>query len=138
MLEIKLRPPLNFEIGKNLLFALSQDTSIQASRTPSKELRIVNTIEGSDKVTTLRLDSIEEMQKWSKHLANHAKDHFRWKHAAETVQYVPCVESVRNSYVRNSKRQGSLYDETPLIGESGSHMYKPSTWLWAYLLQMPR
>lgn len=92
-----------------------QETTIRASKTSTKEIRITNNIEGSEKVVILKLDSSEEAQKWLRHLANHTKDHARWKHAAETIQNVPCVESARNSFI--SKRQGSLYDETPLIGK---------------------
>lgn len=69
-------------------------------------------------MSVIKLESNEEAQKWLRHLVAHAKDHFRWKRAAESIQQVPCIESVRNSFINSSsKRQGSLYDETPLIGK---------------------
>lgn len=80
-----------------------------------KELRIINTIDGAEKTTTIKLDSSEEAQKWLRQLNTQVKDHLRWKHAAESLQNVPCVDTARNSFIGN-KRQGSLYDETPLIG----------------------
>ena len=92
-----------------------QETSIQPLKS-SKELRIVNIVDGTEKTATIRLESNEEAQRWLRQLNAHAKDHLRWKHAAESIQDVPCVESARNSFISN-KRQGSLYDETPLIGQ---------------------
>ncbi|XP_043290150.1 rhotekin-like isoform X2 [Venturia canescens] len=93
---------------------INKETSIQQSKSSSKELRIINNVSGSETTTTIRLDSTEEAQKWLRQLVSHAKDHSRWKHAAESIQEVPCIESARNSFISN-KRQGSLYDETPLI-----------------------
>ncbi|XP_046743720.1 rhotekin-like isoform X2 [Diprion similis] len=93
---------------------INRETLIQRSKSSSRELRISNTIEGSEKITTLRLETADEAQKWLRQLVAHAKDHLRWRHAAETIQDVPSIESARNSFISN-KRQGSLYDETPLI-----------------------
>ncbi|XP_023287617.1 rhotekin isoform X2 [Orussus abietinus] len=96
------------------IIPINRETSIQPCKSSSKELRITNSMEGSEKTTTIKLESNEEAQKWLRQLLSHSKDHLRWKHAAETIQDVPCVESTRNSFISN-KRQGSLYDETPLI-----------------------
>ncbi|XP_051160755.1 rhotekin-like isoform X2 [Leptopilina boulardi] len=95
------------------VITVNRETSIQPSKS-SKELRIINTIDGAEKTTTIKLDSSEEAQKWLRQLNTHVKDHLRWKHAAESLQNVPCVDTARNSFIGN-KRQGSLYDETPLI-----------------------
>ncbi|XP_046420157.1 rhotekin-like isoform X1 [Neodiprion fabricii] len=96
------------------ILPINRETLIQRSKSSSRELRISNTIEGSEKMTTIRLETADEAQKWLRQLVAHAKDHLRWRHAAETIQDVPSIESARNSFISN-KRQGSLYDETPLI-----------------------
>lgn len=69
-----------------------------------------------DKILSIRLESKEEAQKWLKLLSAQIGDHSRWKRAAEVVQRVSSIDSTRNSFISN-KRQGSLYDETPLIGK---------------------
>ncbi|XP_011302251.1 rhotekin [Fopius arisanus] len=92
---------------------INKETSIQPTKC-QKEVKVINTSEGTEKPSILKFESSEEAQKWLRHLTVHSKDHERWKHAAETVQEVPCMESARNSFI-SSKRQGSLYDETPLI-----------------------
>lgn len=94
---------------------INRETSIQPSKSSTKELKITNAVDGADKMIVLKFETVDDAQKWLRHLMNHAKDHLRWKHAAESIQEVPCIESARNSFI--SKRQGSLYDETPLIGK---------------------
>lgn len=69
------------------------------------------------KLLSIKFESKEEAQKWYKLLSTHINDHSRWKRAAEVIQRVSSIESTRNSFISN-KRQGSLYDETPLIGKS--------------------
>lgn len=69
-----------------------------------------------EKVLSIKFESKEEAQKWLKFLSSHINDYSRWKHAAEVIQRVSSIESTRNSFISN-KRQGSLYDETPLIGK---------------------
>lgn len=48
-------------------------------------------------------------------------NHFlsRWKKAAENVMEVQLLETNRHSFVK-PERQGSLYDETPLFGNTNS------------------
>lgn len=41
----------------------------------------------------------------------------RWKKAAENVMEVQSLETNRHSFVK-PERQGSLYDETPLFGNT--------------------
>ncbi|XP_034934432.1 rhotekin-like isoform X2 [Chelonus insularis] len=102
------------EQNPSLTIPINRETSIQLPKSSPTEIRISNIIEGCEKVVTVKLESNEEAQKWLRHLTCHAKDHLRWKHAAESIQQVPYIESARNSFISN-KRQGSLYDETPLI-----------------------
>ncbi|KAF7988297.1 hypothetical protein HCN44_009942 [Aphidius gifuensis] len=92
---------------------INKETNIQLSKTSVKELKITNTLEAADKTVVIKLETVDDAQKWLRNLINHANEHSKWKHAAESVQEVPCIESARNSFI--SKRQGSLYDETPLI-----------------------
>lgn len=73
-----------------------------------------------EKLLSIKFESKEEAQKWSRLLLVHINDHSRWKHAVEVIQRVSNIESTRNSFISN-KRQGSLYDETPLIGKCISH-----------------
>ncbi|XP_026827360.1 rhotekin-2 isoform X2 [Ooceraea biroi] len=93
---------------------VDKGTSVQLSKSSSKELLINNSNNGMDKSLSIRFESKEEAQKWSKLLSAQTHDHSRWKHAAEVIQRVSSIESTRNSFISN-KRQGSLYDETPLI-----------------------
>lgn len=67
-----------------------------------------------DKLLSIKFESKEDAKKWFKFLMDHINDHLRWKRAAEIIQRVSSIE--RNSFI-NNKRQGSLYDETPLIGK---------------------
>lgn len=89
---------------------------IQLSKTSGKEFLINNSGNSMDKLLSIKFESKEEAQKWAKLLWTHVNDHSRWKHAAEVIQRVSSIESTRNSFISN-KRQGSLYDETPLIGK---------------------
>lgn len=83
----------------------------------SKDVVISNPQNAS---VTVRLRNVEEQQKWVKALVQHADDHRRWRHAAEQCLGVMSPGSVRNSFAKGV-RQGSLYDQTPLIG-------KPAVW----------
>lgn len=98
-----------------------QRTLIHPSKTSSKEFLINNSGNGMDKLLSIKFESKEEAQKWSRFLSAHISDHSRWKHAVEVVQRVSSIESTRNSFISN-KRQGSLYDETPLIGKCTNYM----------------
>jgi len=93
-----------------------QGTSVQLSKSSSKEFLINNSTNGIDKSLLIKFESKEETQKWLKLLSAQINDHSRWKRAAEVIQRVSNIESTRNSFISN-KRQGSLYDETPLIGK---------------------
>lgn len=93
---------------------INKRTSVQLSKSSTKELLINNHGGSADKPLSIKFESKEQAQKWLKLILAHINDHLRWKHAAEIIQRVSNIESTRNSFI-NSKRQGSLYDETPLI-----------------------
>ncbi|XP_032688909.1 rhotekin-like isoform X2 [Odontomachus brunneus] len=93
---------------------INKETSVQIAKTSAKELSINNLGNNMSKLLSIKFESKEEAQKWCKLLSAHINDHSRWKRAAEVIQRVSNIESTRNSFISN-KRQGSLYDETPLI-----------------------
>ncbi|XP_012535904.1 rhotekin isoform X3 [Monomorium pharaonis] len=93
---------------------INKRTIIYPSKSSGKELLINNSGNSTEKLLSIKFESKEEAQKWSKILLIHINDHSKWKHAAEVIQRVSSIESTRNSFISN-KRQGSLYDETPLI-----------------------
>ncbi|KAG5309172.1 RTKN protein, partial [Pseudoatta argentina] len=96
------------------IISINKRTIIQLSKTSGKEILINNSGNSMEKLLSIKFESKEEAQKWSKLLLVHINEHSRWKHAAEVIQRVSSIESTRNSFISN-KRQGSLYDETPLI-----------------------
>ncbi|KAG7201016.1 hypothetical protein KM043_003369 [Ampulex compressa] len=93
---------------------LNKETSIERSKTVGDEVRIVSYADGAEAISTLKFNSNDEAQIWYKALLGNFKDKLMWRHAADVIQHIPCIESTRNSFVSN-RRQGSLYDETPLI-----------------------
>lgn len=92
---------------------VNKKTSVHLSKSSAKELLINNSGNNIDKMLLIKFESKEEAQKWFKLLLAHINDHSKWKRAAEAIQKVSSIESTRNSF--SNKRQGSLYDETPLI-----------------------
>ncbi|XP_034233900.1 rhotekin-like isoform X1 [Thrips palmi] len=92
---------------------VDRDTLIQPGKSGSREILISNVIEGCDNVVILKAGSAEEQHKWIRNLTQHSKDHLRWKQAALEKMEIQSPGSNRN-FVRQL-RQGSLYDETPLI-----------------------
>ncbi|XP_014475235.1 PREDICTED: rhotekin-2-like isoform X2 [Dinoponera quadriceps] len=103
---------------------INKETSVQIAKSSAKELLINNLGSNASKLLLIKFESKEEAQKWLKLLSAHINDHSRWKRAAEVIQRVSSIESTRNSFISN-KRQGSLYDETPLI-ESIPSDYMPA------------
>jgi len=92
---------------------VTRETVIKCTK-KGNDVMIVNESEGKELTTTLRLNSLEDRDMWIKHLAEHAKDHERWKEAAEKEMEIYTPGSGKQNFTR-SYRQGSLYDETPLI-----------------------
>ncbi|XP_011254192.1 rhotekin isoform X1 [Camponotus floridanus] len=93
---------------------INKRTSLRLSKSSARELLINNSGNSMNKLLSIKFESKEDAQKWLMLLSAHINDHSRWKHAVEVVQRVSNIESTRNSFISN-KRQGSLYDETPLI-----------------------
>lgn len=97
--------------------AVDRESTIQIGKSSSsREVYISNLCDGKDDVSIIRLRSREEQQNWAKALVQHAKDHLRWKHTAENVMDIQTPGNARLSFANRTMRQGSLYDETPLIG----------------------
>lgn len=111
----------HWEKGKDPVrsIVLDKESTIQlgskGKSTSSREIHISNLCEGKDDVNIIRLKTKEEEQFWTKCLVQHAKDHLKWKHTAENVMEIQSPGNSRHSFTRQL-RQGSLYDETPLIG----------------------
>ncbi|KAJ8876205.1 hypothetical protein PR048_024115 [Dryococelus australis] len=104
---------------------VDRDTVIQPSKTSTKELLVLNRCEGKEELWVLRTKISDELLRWLKHLVQHSKDHFRWRHAAEKIMDIQTPGSARHSFTRGL-RQGSLYDETPLIESVSSEFHRPT------------
>lgn len=106
----------HWEKGKDPVKSVTVDreSTIQVGK-GSREIYIANMCEGRDDVSIIKLRSKDEQSHWTKCLVQHAKDHLRWKHTAENVMDVQAPGNARHSFTKQL-RQGSLYDETPLIG----------------------
>ncbi|XP_066991671.1 rhotekin isoform X2 [Anabrus simplex] len=104
---------------------VDRDSLVQPSKTGSKEITISNLCEGKEDLTVIRTKSTEEQQKWIRYLVQHCKDHLRWKHAAEKLMDIPSPGTTRHSFTRQL-RQGSLYDETPLIETVNTEYHRPT------------
>ncbi|XP_054010052.1 rhotekin-2-like isoform X2 [Hylaeus anthracinus] len=98
---------------------VNKETLVRQSKSMYNQLRIINSVDGTKKRDTIEFNTKEDLQKWFEQLTTRINEHSRWKHAAVNLQRIPCSDnssgntSARNSFVGN--RQGSLYDETPLI-----------------------
>ncbi|KAG8224331.1 hypothetical protein J437_LFUL004287 [Ladona fulva] len=106
----------DFEKAREPVRSITVDkhTSIRGGDASSREVCLGNLCEGKEIFTFVRATSCDNQQEWIKNLVQHAKDHQRWKHAAEKIMEIQSPGSSRNSFLREM-RQGSLYDETPLI-----------------------
>nr|CAD7401166.1 unnamed protein product [Timema cristinae] len=118
----------HWEAGQDPLRSITvdRDTAVRPSLASSKELVIVNQCEGKEEKCVIRTKTSEEQQRWTRNLVQHCKDHLRWKHAAEKIMEIQSPDSTRHSFTRGL-RQGSLYDETPLIESvSASEFHRPT------------
>nr|CAD7459246.1 unnamed protein product [Timema tahoe] len=118
----------HWEAGQDPLrsITIDRDTAVRPSLASSKELVIVNQCEGKEEKCVIRTKTSEEQQRWTRNLVQHCKDHLRWKHAAEKIMEIQSPGSTRHSFTRGL-RQGSLYDETPLIESvSASEFHRPT------------
>ncbi|XP_063231198.1 rhotekin-like isoform X2 [Bacillus rossius redtenbacheri] len=104
---------------------VDRNTLIQPSKTSTKELLLLNRCDGKEELSVLRTKTSDELLRWLKHLVQHSKDHLRWRHAAEKIMDIQTPGSTRHSFTRGL-RQGSLYDETPLIESVSSDYHRPT------------
>ncbi|XP_069705003.1 rhotekin-like isoform X2 [Periplaneta americana] len=104
---------------------VDRETVIQPSKTVNKEITISNLCEGKEDISVIRTKTTEDHQKWLRSLVQHAKDHLRWKHAAEKIMEIQSPGSARHSFTRQL-RGGSLYDETPLIESVSTDYHRPT------------
>ncbi|RZF45070.1 hypothetical protein LSTR_LSTR002031 [Laodelphax striatellus] len=93
---------------------VDKETVIKARKSSNCELEVSNESEGKEIVSVLRATSMEERDKWLRLLVHHALDHQRWRLAAERVMEIQTPGTGKHSFTKPF-RQGSLYDETPLI-----------------------
>lgn len=95
----------------------------------NQQLWIMNHTDGVKTRDIFEFNSSEETDRWFEQLTTRVNEHSEWKHAAVNFQRFPHSDnssgssSARNSFV-GDKRQGSLYDETPLIGSYASSELK--------------
>lgn len=89
----------------------------------NNQLRIINCLDGIRKRDIIDFHTKENVHIWFQQLVYCIDEHSRWKHAAINFQRIQCSEnscsntSTRNSFA-GSRRQGSLYDEIPLVGNA--------------------
>ncbi|XP_014241237.1 rhotekin-like isoform X2 [Cimex lectularius] len=103
---------------------VNKETLIKCTK-HGNDIIIVNEIEGKEETKTIKLNSKEDKEMWLEYLAAHIKDHERWKIAAEKVMDIYTPGTGKNNFQR-TYRQGSLYDETPLIDTNESSDYRPT------------
>ncbi|XP_046386842.1 rhotekin-like isoform X2 [Ischnura elegans] len=106
----------DFDQGRDPIKSITVDkeTSIRGGSSSSREISLGNMCEGKEDISFVRTTSCEDQQKWIRYFVQHAKDHQRWKQAAEKIMEIQSPGSTKNSFLREI-RQRSLYDETPLI-----------------------
>lgn len=117
----------DWEQGREPLqsIAVDRETIIQPGKSTTREITVSNLCDGKDELVIIRTKTLEEQQNWVRHLVQHTKDHRRWRHAAEKIMEIPTPGSSRHSFTRQI-RQGSLYDETPLIESVQSENRRPT------------
>ncbi|KAL1122872.1 hypothetical protein AAG570_003198 [Ranatra chinensis] len=102
---------------------INRDTIIKCSKN-CDNIIVVNENEGKETTTTFKLKNTDEREQWVRFLAEHAKDHNRWKIAAEKAMEIYTPGSGKQNFGRQT-RQGSLYDETPLIADYVNSSQRP-------------
>lgn len=104
---------------------VDKETVIQPSKTVAREITVSNFSHGKEGSSVIRTKTTDDQQRWLRSLVQHAKDHLRWKHAAEKVMEIQSPGSARHSFTRQP-RGGSLYDETPLIESISTEYHRPT------------
>ncbi|CAL7938090.1 unnamed protein product [Xylocopa violacea] len=103
------------------IISINKETVVRRSKSMKIQLRIINYVDGNEKRDIIELNSNDVLEKWMEQLLVCIKEHARWKHAVISVQQISNSDNsngntnVSNSSDDTNKRQGSLYDETPLI-----------------------
>ncbi|XP_059474461.1 rhotekin-like isoform X2 [Neocloeon triangulifer] len=92
---------------------VDKEASIQVG--DNRQVHIVRLEEGREVTWTIQAKTAEEQQQWLGHLMRSAQDHARWRKASERLMDIPSPGSSRQSFMSTCSRQGSLYDQTPLI-----------------------
>uniref|UniRef100_A0A1B6DHW7 PH domain-containing protein n=1 Tax=Clastoptera arizonana TaxID=38151 RepID=A0A1B6DHW7_9HEMI len=93
---------------------VDKNTSLKTKKSSLVEFEIMNESEGKDETIRFHTSSFEERDRWLRHLTQHIHDHKRWKKAAEKVMEIYTPGTGKHAFQR-PLRQGSLYDETPII-----------------------
>ncbi|KAL1461753.1 hypothetical protein WDU94_013625 [Cyamophila willieti] len=94
---------------------IDRETRIKCVSGSCKEIEIINSVEeGREETLILRCDTGDDKSLWLRHLTQHSKDHLRWKHTVTECMDVK-LPSPSKIMFNKPARQGSLYDETPLI-----------------------
>ncbi|XP_033322374.2 rhotekin-2 [Megalopta genalis] len=99
---------------------VNKDTLVRQSKSVNCQLRIINCVDGVKKRDIIQFSLNDDVQKCFEQLIHRIDEHSKWKHAAINIQRIPCSENscsninARNLFVTN-RRQGSLYDEIPLM-----------------------
>ncbi|KAI5706008.1 hypothetical protein M8J75_003945 [Diaphorina citri] len=105
---------------------VDRETRIKGVSGSCKEIEISNTVEENREETLhIRTDTADEKSVWLRHLTQHSKDHLRWKHTVTESMDIK-LPSPSKIMFNKPARQGSLYDETPLIENIENHRdYQP-------------
>ena len=102
---------------------INKETLVRQSKSANNQLRIVNCVDGIKRRDIIQFNSSEDLERLFEQLTLCINEHSRWKHAVVNFQRIPCSDnsngkpSTRSCFAVNN-RQGSLYDETPLIGSN--------------------
>ncbi|XP_012153250.1 rhotekin-2 isoform X3 [Megachile rotundata] len=108
---------------------VNRETLVQRSKSINNRLRITNQIDGVEKHDLMELDSKEDLQRWFEQLTTRIMEHSKWKHAAISLQQIPCSENsnkhanTRNCFV-DDKMRGSIYDNTMSIDNTFKQMQR--------------
>ncbi|KAF4518346.1 hypothetical protein B566_EDAN007073 [Ephemera danica] len=93
-----------------------QETRVVGGDASNRYVHVTRLSEGQEVKWTLQLASVEEQQRWLRHLSAAVADHQRWERAAESVMNIPSPGTTRHAgFPLHTSRQGSLYEQTPLI-----------------------
>ncbi|CAB3366284.1 Hypothetical predicted protein [Cloeon dipterum] len=91
---------------------VDKETTIQTG----SNLIYVSRLDSGRQVTwAIESNASDDLQRWIKVLTKSSQDHARWGKASERLMDIPAAGTNRHSFMSTCSRQGSLYDQTPLI-----------------------